>query len=354
MMRAGVMAVTTGMLMTGLAACATGDNGDAASGGGAPDGESFVIGISVKNQTQRRWEFDVAAMKARLEALGDTVLIEYSNDDQVTQNAGIENLITKGIDALIITPVDDAAAAQAVKSANQAQIPVIAYDIGVKDAPIDFFVQRDNPLAGKLQMEAAVAAAPEGNYAFLRGDAGTGVVKIISGQWDLGLKGNAKIKVVSDQFIPGFDIAAAQANAENVLSAQNDDVAAFLVLNDGMASGVAQAIAGRHLTGKVFLSGLDADESALALIADGRQSVTIWTPLDEQGVLAADAAHALAAGEKPKSQSTEDFGNGAVPTALVSPVAITQDNLCEWLNGKFPEGWADKETVLKGNPTLCD
>jgi D-xylose transport system substrate-binding protein len=340
--------------MGGAAACGGDDSGSGGGGGGGSAKKGHVIGVSVKNQLQRRWAFDLKAIKARAAELGDTVLVQYANDDPSRQASQVESLLSKGIDVLIITPVDDKAAAQAANAARNSKVPVVSYDIGVRDAPTDYFVERDNIQAGKLQIDEALKAKPEGKYAFFRGDSGTGVVKTISGQWDKAVKGKPGVDVVFDQFIDGFDPSTAQSRAEDVLSTNRDDVAAFLSLNDGMATGIAQALAGRKLTGKVFLSGLDADPANLRMIANGSQSMTVWTPLDEQGKAAADAANALASGKKPAAQTQTDLGAGMVPTALVPSVAITKDNLCEYLEGKFPAGWADKAEVLKDNPTLCD
>jgi D-xylose transport system substrate-binding protein len=340
------------LLATGVAAC--GSEESSSDGGGGASSKGKVIGVSVKNQLQRRWAFDLKGIQAQAKKNGDTVLVEYANDDPARQASQVENLLSRGIDSLIITPVDDRAAAQAANAAKAEKVPVISYDIGVRDAPTDFFVERDNLQAGKLQIEEALKVAPSGNYAFFRGDSGTGVVKTISGEWDKAIKGKPGVKLVFEQFIDGFDANTAQSRAEDVLSSNKDDVAAFLSLNDGMAVGIAQAIAGRKLTGKVFLSGLDADPANLRMIANGSQTMSVWTPLDEQAKVAADAAHALMNGEKPESQTTTDLGAGDVPTALIPSVAITKDNLCEYLDGGFPAGWADKAEVLKDDPTLCD
>jgi D-xylose transport system substrate-binding protein len=350
----GAAAAALGIALIGAAGCGGDDAGDSGKAQGAGGGGGYKIGVSVKNQLQRRWAFDLAAMKARAEENGDEVLVQYANDDPNRQASQVESLLSKGIDALVITPVDDKAAAQIVNAARTQKVPVVAYDIGIQNAPIDFFVQRDNPQAGKLQIDEALKAKPSGKYAFFRGDSGTGVVKVISGEWDKAVKGQSGVDVVFDQFIDGFDPSTAQSRAEDVLSSNRDDVDAFLSLNDGMATGIAQALAGRKLTGKVFVSGLDADPPNLRLIANGAQTMSVWTPLDEQAKIAADAAHALAAGEKPESQGTVDLGAGPIPTAFVKSVAITKDNLCEYLNGKFPKDWAPKAEVLKDDPTMCD
>ena len=103
-----------------------------------------------------------------------------------------------------------------------------------------------------------------------------------------------------------------------MFSAQNDHVNAFVTSNDGMATGVGQAIKGRHLEGKVYLSGLDADPSNLQLIAQGVQTMTVWTDLTEEGTTAVAGAVDLAKHQKfGFSTEMQDAGAGAVPTHLV-------------------------------------
>ena len=40
---------------------------------------------------------------------------------------------------------------------------------------------------------------------------------------------------------------------------------------------------GATSAGKIFISGLDADTASLRLIAQGVQTMTVWTDLDEEG-----------------------------------------------------------------------
>jgi len=352
----GVLAAAgiAGALAVGVAAC--GDDEESSGGGssgGGSEAETYTIGVAMKTQLQRRWGFDVRAMKEQAAKTGDKLIVQYANDDPATQADQVENLLSQGIDALIIVPVDDKAAGALADQARNQKVPVVSYDIAVRDTPIDFFVERDNEQAGAMQVEAAKKAVPKGKYALLKGDAAVGVAQIMTSQWIDQLEGDSDVEVVYNQWIKNFDPAIAQSRAEDVLSRNNDDVDAFLSLNDGMATGIAQALGGRNLDGKVFLSGLDADPANLELIANGTQTMTVYTPVDDEAVAAVEAARALAAGETPESDATFDNGAGQIPTARIAVEEINQDNLCEFVAGGLPEGWVEDPSKLKPNGKAC-
>ena len=322
---------------------------------GTSDGgdEQIVIGVAMKTQQQRRWTFDVAAMQAEADKLGAKLVVQYANDDADTQASQVENLLSQGIDALIITPVDDKAAASSVTAAKNEGVPVISYDIGVQGVPVDYMVIRDNPQVGVLQAEAALAFAPEGNYAIIGGDAANDVAQAIHTSVVATLDSKAP-KVVYDQFTKNWDPTTALSEAENILSSNNDDVSAFITANDGMATSAVQALRGRGLAGKVFVSGLDADPANLKLIDEGVQTMSVWTQIDEQGKIAADVAFKLASGETVKPETTVDNGSGQEIPARVAPVvAITKDNLCDFVTKIAPKGWVTAADIFADPATAC-
>jgi D-xylose transport system substrate-binding protein len=312
------------------------------------------IAVAMKTQVQRRWAFDAAAMEREAEKQGAELIFQWANDDPALQASQVENLLSQMPDALIIVPVDSQAAGRIVNSAHEQDVPVVGYDIGISTAPLDFFVMRNNPLVGELQANAALRFAPNGIFALIKGDAGNDVAQDIAKAYDRLLVDNKDINIVFNQFIRNWDPRTALSNAENVLSAQNDKIDAFVTSNDGMATGVAQAIRGRNLVGKVFLSGLDADPANLQLIAQDVQAMSVWTDLEEQGSSAVKAAVALARGEPiPVETVPVDLGAGEVPTHLVEVIEVNKDNLCQFVTKDAPEGWVTVAEVFPDNPDAC-
>lgn len=337
-----------GMTAFALIGCSSG-TGPAGGTGGAKE---ITIGIAMKTQLQPRWAFDVKAMQDEAKKLGVKVIVQWANDDASTQASQIENLLSQGIKALIVTPVDVTAVAASVTAAKKQGVPVVSYDIGVQGVPVDYFVIRDNPQVGVLQAEAALAFAPSGNYALVEGDAANDVAQAIHKGQVTTLKGKSP-KVVYDQFTKNWDPTTALSEAENILSSNSDDIKAFLTANDGMAGSIVQALRGRNLAGKVFVSGLDADVANLKLIDEGVQTMSVWTQIDKQGMIAMDVATKLARGEKVTPETSVDNGSGKPIPARVAPVvAITKNNLCEFVRKIAPKGWVTADQVFK-DPTQC-
>lgn len=308
------------------------------------------ICVAMKTQLQRRWTFDFKAMQAQAKALGDKVRVQWANDDPAKQASQVESLLVQGCDALIIVPVDDKAAASLVAKAKAQQVPVISYDILIQSRDLSYFVQRNNALVGTLQARGALKFTKgKGNYAVIKGDPANSVARDISNAVQKELSGRQAVKVVYNQFTKNWDPKKALSVAEDVLSRYNDNVAAFVTSNDGMATGVVQALKQRGLGGKVYVSGLDADPANLQLIAQGLQTMSVWTPIDQQGKIAVTAAHALANGQKPQAQA-RIMG---VPTAFVKVIEVNKANLCTYIKGIAPKGWVKVTDVFPGKPKAC-
>jgi D-xylose transport system substrate-binding protein len=312
----------------------------------AKSAKDVVIGLSMKTHAQRRWTLDEALMKEEADKLGVKLVFQWANDSPTVQASQFENLLSQNVDAIVIIPIDSAAAGRLIDEAHQQNVPVISYDVAVPSAKLDYKVTRDNSKVGVLQAQAALRFAPSGNYALIKGDPANNVAHAIANAYSEILGQNKDIKIVYDQFTTNWDPKTAQAVAENALSAQNDKIAAFVSSNDGMAQGIAQAVKGRNLAGKVFISGLDADTPSLQLIAQGIQTMTVWTDLKEQDRVTIDAAVALALGKKPDVSSVMgDDGAGQYPTHQVAVYEINKDNLREFVTKMAPEGWADPKDV---------
>jgi D-xylose transport system substrate-binding protein len=318
---------------------------------GAKSAKDVVIGLSMKTHAQRRWALDEALMKAEAEKLGVKLIFQWANDSPTVQASQFENLLSQNVDAIVIIPIDSAAAGRLIEEAHQQNVPVISYDVDVPSAKLDYKVTRDNSKVGVLQAEAALRFAPSGNYALIKGDPANNVAHAIADAYTKVLGPNKDIKIVYDQFTTNWDPKTAQSVAENTLSAQNDKINAFVSSNDGMAQGIAQAVKGRNLSGKVFISGLDADTPSLQLIAQGVQTMTVWTDLKEQDRVTIDAAVALALGKKPEVSSVMgNDGAGEYPVHQVAVYEINKDNLREFVTKLAPEGWADPKDVWPDDP----
>jgi D-xylose transport system substrate-binding protein len=123
--------------------------------------EKPVIGLSLDTLKEERWQHDRDTFIAAAEKLGATVIVQSANSDDTRQVRDVESLISRGVDVLVIVPHNGGAMARAVKSANQAKIPVIAYDRLIKNCAIDYYLSFDNVKVGEAQGSYAAAHLPK-------------------------------------------------------------------------------------------------------------------------------------------------------------------------------------------------
>src|SRR5688572_19760428 len=123
--------------------------------------EKPVIGLSLDTLKEERWQRDRDTFIAEAQKLGATVIVQSANSDDTRQVRDIESLISRGVDALVIVPHNGSAMTRAVRSANEAKIPVIAYDRLILNADIDYYLTFDNVKVGEAQASYAVAHLPK-------------------------------------------------------------------------------------------------------------------------------------------------------------------------------------------------
>lgn len=324
-----------------LAACSSADGG----GGGGDD--KIKIGIAMKTAVQARWHHEVEVMERLAAEQGAEVIVQWANDDITKQGNQYENLMSQGIDALITVPVNDKAGPYLQTVKNEG-IPIVAYDLLPQDIEVDYFVTRDNKAVGVEQAKAALEWIGDkpAKVALLKGDAANMVAQGIASGYDEVLPSASNIEVVADQWIQAWSTEEALSIAENTLSAHRDEVAAFITGTDGLAMGVVQAVRGRGLEGQVFISGLDVEPANAQLIAEGVQTMSIWTDLDDHAAKAINAAIKLAKGEEPDADGTTSNNGPEVPTGFAQVVPIYQEDLCRFIHEIAPEGWITEEEVF--------
>ncbi|MBB2972396.1 D-xylose ABC transporter substrate-binding protein [Mesorhizobium sp. RMAD-H1] len=310
-----------------------------------------VIGVSWSNFQEERWKTDEAAIKAALEANGDKYISADAQSSAAKQLTDVESLIAQGANALIILAQDSDAIGPAVEKAVAEGIPVVGYDRLIEN-PDAFYITFDNKEVGRMQARGVFEVQPEGNYAFIKGNAAdpnadflfAGQMEVLKEAIDAG-----KIKNVGEAYTDGWLPANAQKNMEQILTANNNEVDAVVASNDGTAGGAIAALSAQGLAGSVPVSGQDADFAALNRIALGTQTVSVWKDSRELGKNAANIASQLADGTKMEEiEGVQKFSGGPkgveMNSIFLKPVPITKDNL----NVVIDAGWVTKDVVCQG------
>ena len=297
--------------------------------------KKIKIGLSMDSLRVERWRKDRDIFIEEAKKLGAEVIVQSADGDERRQNQQAENLITQGVDVLVVIPKDSVAAAQIVKSAHEEGIKVIAYDRLIKESNPDLYISFDNEQVGYLQAEYLLRKKPKGNY-FLLGGAPSdnnaqllreGQLRALKPAID---KGDIKLVAEGNHWAVNWDPSDALKKTEQVLTQVNNRIDAVVASNDGTAGGVIQALEGQNLAGKVLVSGQDAELAACQRIVKGTQTMTVYKPIRLIAKEAAHAAVALAKGEKiEKAKQKVNNGKVDVPSILLTPIQVDKDNLDE-------------------------
>jgi D-xylose transport system substrate-binding protein len=324
------------------------------SNGTAPAGGKIKIGFAMDTVKEERWQRDQSAFQKRCDELKAQVecVITVADNKADKQLSDVEQLLTQGINVLVIAPHDATQAAQMVDKAKEKGVPVISYDRLINSDKIDLYISHQVPVIGRKIAEYALQHVPKGNYVMVYG-ASTDNNAVIMKKEQLAIlqpaidKGD--IKIVADQFITDWKTEEAQKFAENALTRNNNDIQAFVVSNDGMANGVVSALGPKGLAGKILVTGQDAQISALQLIAEGKQTMTIYKPIIPLASGAVDAAIKLA--KKESLADAKPFMNDVlkkeVPAILLEVMVVDKNNLMATV---IKDGYASYEDVYKNVP----
>ena len=185
-----------------------------------------------------------------------------------------------------------------------------------------------------------IGGAPTDNNAQLVRDGQMNVLKPAIDRGD--------IKIVSDQWAKDWLAVEALKIMENALTRNNNKVDAVIASNDGTAGGAIQAIGEQKLSGKILVTGQDAELSACQRIASGTQTMTVYKPIKSLGYKAAELAVSLAK-KQALTDPTRGVNNGKrdVPSVLLEPIAVDKANLASTV---LADGYQKLDAVYKDVP----
>jgi len=333
-----------GLLCSMLAAgCGTHGKREGANG-------PIRIGFSMDSLQLERWQRDRDIFVAKAKQLGATVKIQSADGNDATQVQQSENLLTEGVDVLVVVPHNGEIAASIVNSAKRQHLPVLSYDRLIQNSDVDFYISFDNVRVGEMQAKYLLDRAPKGNYILIGGSPTDNNAHLLrQGQMNILQPAIARgdIKIVADQWSKDWLPSEALTHAENALTQNHNDVVAVVASNDSTAGGVVQALEEQKLTGKVLVSGQDADLAACQRIVEGTQSMTVYKPIEPLASRAAEIAVELAKHEKVKSNSTVNNGFKDVPSYLLEPIVVDESNIAQTV---IKDGFLRVEDVYRDIP----
>lgn len=309
-----------------------------------------TVGVAMPTKTSTRWVSDGNSMVAALAAKGYKTDLQYADDDIPNQLAQIENMITKGVKALVIASIDGTTLSNALQKAADKGIKVIAYDrliVGSKN--VDYYTTFDNFQVGVLQAQSLEKAlglkegkgpfnielfggSADDNNAFFFYDGAMSVLQpyIDKGKLVVQSKQTGMNKVSTLR----WDGAVAQARMDNLLSAfyGNKRVDAVLSPYDGLSIGILSSLKGVGYGSPKqpypFVSGQDAEVPSVKSIIRKEQYSTIFKDTRELAKVTANLVDAVLSGKQPEINDTKTYNNKVkvVPSYLLKPVPVDLSN----------------------------
>jgi len=367
-----IMALVLTMAMV-LALAACGGNkkadGSAAPGAsGASGGKSGYVGIAMPTKSSERWVKDGANMVKEFEKMGYKTDLQYAEDVVENQISQIENMITKGVNVLVIASIDGESLTKVLEKAKEANIPVIAYDRLIKKsdqvsyyATFDNFkvgVQQGSYIEQKLGLKEGkgpfnielFGGSPDDNNAYFFFDGAMSVLKPYIDSGKLVVKsGQVKMEQVATL---RWDGATAQARMDNLLSSKytTDKVDAVLSPYDGISIGVLSSLkgVGYGTANKPLpiITGQDAELASVKSIIAGGQTQTVFKDTRELAKKTVEMVDAVLKGKEVAVNDTKTYNNGVkvVPSFLLDPVSVDKSNYEKIL---IDSGYYTKDQLTK-------
>jgi putative multiple sugar transport system substrate-binding protein len=343
------MASAASLALT-LSAC-----GQSSEGGSEEDksgAEGGTIGVAMPTKSSERWIADGNYVVKELESKGYEAKLVYGEDDPDQQVSQIENLITQGVQALIVAAIDNKSMNNVVQQAKDADIPVISYDrliLGTEN--VDYYASFDNEKVGELQgnyileqlglkdgsekgpfnIELFAGSNDDNNTRYFF----NGAMKVLQPYID-----KKQLVVRSGQTALNqvttlrWDGGTAQKRMDDILTSsyKSERVDAVLSPYDGISIGILSALKsddyGSGSKPLPVVTGQDAELASVKSIIAGEQSMTVYKDTRELAKVSVNMVDALLNDKKPEVNDTKTYDNGAkvVPAYLLEPVAVDKEN----------------------------
>lgn len=278
---------------------ATKDSTTGTTGQPAANGK-ITIAMIPKGTSHVFWKSVEAGAKKAATELGVEVIWKgpLKEDDKDGQVKVVEDFTAKKVSAIGLAPLDNSVLRVPVTNAQDAKIPVLIFDSGLKDVDTVSFVATDNKAAGKMGGEKlAKVMGGKGKVILLRYMEGSASTMEREEGFLEAMKANPGITVISDNQHAGASVESAQQMSENLLQ-RFKDVEGIFCPNESAAFGMLRALQNAGLAGKIKFVGFDASDQLLAGVEKGEIDALVVQNPEKMGYLSVKTLVAYLKGEK--------------------------------------------------------
>lgn len=326
------------------------------------DDGSVDIGIVLPTKEEPRWVQDEARFK---EAIADTeynVEILFSQGDSAREKRNVETLLAKGIDVLVLTPHNGAAAAAAVEAAKEEDVTVISYDRLVTDtASVDYYITFNSVNVGEAQAQYLIDQVGDGSgeklYLYAGAATDNNAFLFFEGAWnklqpkiadgtfvvqnsskaveymDKAKLSREEMGEIIEQITTDWKPEVAKSKAESHITVAPPEGRTFILApNDGTARSIYNEFA-REEGVEIFITGQDAEIPSIQYIIDGKQSMTVLKDVRDLVKGAINTAVDVLEGKEVETNGAYNNGVVDVPAQDIPVITVTQENVSDTIVG---------------------
>lgn len=306
------------------------------------------IGFLMDTLEIERWNKDKALFVEKVETLGGIAYVEVANGDATLQVEQAKKLLKKGVDVLVVIPVDLDKAREIVKIAHQKKIQVISYDRMIKNCSVDYYISTDNINIGEIQADYLSRITPKGKFGLVGGSKTDYNAFLLHLGWMNVLQPlieRGDIQIVFEDFSNAWTQEEGYRITSNFLKNNPNGLDAVIAGNDALASGVIQALDEYGLLKRVLVAGQDADVEALRNILAGYQTITVYKPIEALANASAEVAIQISKKQPPLNTGvTVNNGRRLVPSILLPSQVVHKNNIKMTV---VSEGFVTEQEVYK-------
>jgi ribose transport system substrate-binding protein len=261
------------------------------------------------------------SIRAECEKKGDRLLSYNPDFDQVRQIDQIQDMISLGVDAIFLNPVDWKGIRPALEEAAKAGIPVIIIDAAVYDSNLVIStISSDNYGAGKLIGLDLIARRDSARIAILDHPTNKPSIDRLNGFLDV-LEGHPDFEVVATASAFG-SLEGAVPNMENILQS-HQDISVVFCTNDPTAVGAISALEAANRKTNVLVYGIDGSPAGMAMVREEKMMGTVAQSPRKMGELAVEQAEKYLAHQSTEKEIT-------IPVTLINSGNIRQFPFNSW------------------------
>jgi len=252
------------------------DNAEKNAGGTQTEtksAEGGVWGVAVPNATNSYYATCVAGVEEGIKQFDPTatVVVQDANGDSIKQQDQIADLISQGVKAIVLIPIDSNSIIPSIEEAAKAGIPVVCIDTpaGETDGVVSTVVS-DNYSAGAIAGRALLEAiGGKGKIVTITTTGSEAVNKRKQALYDLIDSEFPDVERVQEEIVQKATTEEALTIMENILQSIPDLDGVFTT-GDIFAIGIVSALqANGYAPGEVKVTSIDGTNNALDLIKNG-------------------------------------------------------------------------------------